>query len=587
MSLTKASYSLISGASVNAADFGFVGDNNTDNATAVQLLTDYVNAIPNPDGQPVTVVFPRGYFKCSTTMHFTRPVSLKGNREFYLHYTGSGNAIRLGPNGLTGLTDTQKYYSVQEMSFEGGTTSGNAIYVSEWITYPSIDKCRFIAFGGNGSWAVFCQYNNWSVYVRDCEFWGSTNNIADTAKRNFVKGPGVSTDGTTLDFWATRINAIDNWVYSGGFNAGGIAYWFTGWKSRIQGGGVEGPSVGVVIGAGCQDVELNGVYFESLFSDPSIPRVIQLSAATGDAYWPTYTTVGRIKLMNVYANMHNTDSLASNGRFLVFHQSVKLVDINIDGLTLVHNGQPVIEFPEIDGHRGINYSNVKLDGNIAANTFLFETKNANLYKPGYDLVAHNYNETPDFSAIVTGITSTAAPLSSNFGTTTLSVESDGTGGSYTMTKIAAVNTLIDPEFYRIGQQQFYGQFTCNSAPTGQTYVQIAFNIDANLTELQNENIVLSFWGRAFNNPVTVSASHVYVNAGLPTSGQNTQTIDVGSWKRYAIQFKLGSIPLGTSIVANESQRVLLFLPINIQFSVALAGVVLSKGDIAIPLSSCR
>lgn len=572
---------------VSAKDFGAVGDGSTDDTVALQALVTYINSIANTDGRPVTAFFPPGLYKYSTTLKFTRPVALVGNQSAYLYYTAaSGNAVQLGPDGLSGYTETQKYYSVNGLGLQGGTTTGYGYYVAPWVLYPSFDRIRINVFGGDGSWAIFCQYNNWSIYVRDCEFWGKTI-AGDTAKRNFFKAAGVALDGVTTDGWASRANVVDCWVYSGGNSAGGIALWLTGWKSRMQGGGIEGPYIGIVVGAGANDIELNGVYYEAIFADAAGPRFLQFSAASGDPYWPTYNTIKRLKLCNVYANMHNTDALASNGVFTYFAQNIQLQDPDVDGLTLVHSGSPIFNFPEIQGHKGVNYRRIKTDGNVGAGTFLFETQYANQYKPGYDLVAHNYVRAPDFSTIATGFTSTAAPINTNFGTSYLTMLSDGTGGSYSGTKVASDNTSGTAyERYRIDQQLNYGLFQCTSAASSQTYCQVLFDLDASLIELQNEVCVLSFWAKAYNNPVTLTATHQYLNAGIQTAFDNSQIVTTAYWARYAMRVTLSSIPLGTSITAGTIQRVTINFPVAAVFAVALAGVVFTKGGIAAPLAAC-
>ena len=56
MSLTKVSYSMITGAPVNIKDFGAVGDGVTDNLVAIQAAHD---ALPATGG---TIYFPPGTY---------------------------------------------------------------------------------------------------------------------------------------------------------------------------------------------------------------------------------------------------------------------------------------------------------------------------------------------------------------------------------------------------------------------------------------------------------------------------------------------------------------------------------------------
>lgn len=65
MSLTKATYSMIDGATVNILDFGAVGDNTTDCTAAIQAAINSTN-------QPLAVYFPAGVYKVTSTITIDR-----------------------------------------------------------------------------------------------------------------------------------------------------------------------------------------------------------------------------------------------------------------------------------------------------------------------------------------------------------------------------------------------------------------------------------------------------------------------------------------------------------------------------------
>lgn len=581
----------------HCSDWGILCDGSDETSKLMAMVSD-INSIPNPSGFQVHVVFGgqsdsyAPVLKFLNTVQFTRPVHLDGLRETYISYLGSGNAFEFGPSNLTGnfLSSTDvnvhKYYSVEGFGASGGTTSKACFYFHPWVLYPSVDFCRFEAFGGNGSWSVYCQYNNWSVYVRNCEFWGKTNSVSDNAnKRNFVGCPGALTNGTRDEF-ATRLNAIDNWIYSGGYTTGGTAYLISGWKSRVQGGGIEGPTTGIIIGAGCNDVEISGVYWESLFSDAvTPPRFMQLSY-TGDPYYPTYQTVQRLRINDAYLNMHNTDALASNGRVLICNSPLKVQKLSIDGMTLVHSGQPALELPDIDGHSVDKIDGVVLDGNVSANTYLLITQYPGVRKPSLISKKKNYNSFQDFSAIVTGA-SGPFPINSSLGASGILVVADGTGGALQATKGSTNNTSgTGYERHRLFQQLEYGYFEKTVVPTGNTFFTVTLDTSAKLMDMQGLPAVLSFVAKAVDNPCAIYANHVFSDISQRTQSLNTATVSTSDWLHYALRFDIPTLAGGVS--SNGTQKIELVLPSgSTLFKLGIAGVVLTVGDVAYPLNWCN
>jgi polygalacturonase len=72
MALTKATYSMIEGASLNVLDFGAVGDGVTDDSVAIQAA---INAIPAIGGE---VYFPGGTYLVNTKIVLKSRLSLIG-----------------------------------------------------------------------------------------------------------------------------------------------------------------------------------------------------------------------------------------------------------------------------------------------------------------------------------------------------------------------------------------------------------------------------------------------------------------------------------------------------------------------------
>lgn len=576
----------------HCADWGIKCDG-TDETAKLLLMASDINAIPNPNGYPVKVVFSGGFdtstavLSFGTTVKFTRPVYLDGCRETMIDYFGSGNAFDLGPANLTGdsVSPTgfvvHKYYVVDGFIAIGGTTSGNCFYFNNYIIYPKVLNCIFKHFGGDGSWAIKFQANNWWAVVEGCSFDAHDITHADDGiKRNFVSCPGVALDGTRDEF-ATRLLAQNNQIFASGWTMGGIGYLLSGWKSRIVGGSIEGMKTDIIIGAGCNDIEIDGNYSEKNYPEEA-SSYIQLSYS-GDPYFSVYPWVKRLKIRETYINLHNTDSNGTPSRFLVFANNVKVQNTHIDGATLVASAHEVLSLPEIPGHSGNIFNGVVLDGDLGAKSLMVDPSYATMYPAGYDMHEKNYAKFTDFSNLVSAV-SGPAPVSGSFGTTGIAVSSDGSGGAYTFTNGASDNSISSGyERNLIGGQKFFGSFRCSSAPSGQTFLVAIFELNALKNELLNNDIVISFWAKANGSTVTVGGLHYMADSGTKTSSQNTQTISIGNWMRYAILIKVPSLPLGEG-AGSVKQAVGIVLPKSSTFDFNIAGLAVNKGGVAIPFS---
>lgn len=110
MSLTKATYSMIDGASVNVLDYGAVGDNMTDDTAAIQAAISTGKS----------VFFPDGFYKCNNLT-----VSTSGQ---VLFATGNARLIKNGNGAL--LTISGTYVEINGLIFDGTGYTGHNISAS-------------------------------------------------------------------------------------------------------------------------------------------------------------------------------------------------------------------------------------------------------------------------------------------------------------------------------------------------------------------------------------------------------------------------------------------------------------------------
>lgn len=593
---------------ITPQDFGVKMDG-TDSTDAINAFVEYVNAIPNTDGIPVGVLFPPGTISYSKDMHFTRPVRIICEGTVF-HYLGSGNAFNMGPydlsgdyNGATGKTPFNKHYSIEGAVFKGGTTSGYAINFAHWVTYCDVSNCEFRAFGGDGSWAVNAEFNNWRVSVRDCLFEAHTDFIADRVNtRNFVRCPGYYEDpvlGKVVDLWSTLLTATNNKVEGVGWSRGGVAYWISGWRTVIEGGANNGMLTDVIVSAGCADVTLLNFYSEKPFGpeEGEVIKCIQLSY-DDDPYFTgskadggagmvdngASTFVKRLTVNGSYANMGQPNHVS---QFIHFSQNVALENFCIDKATFTHYYYPIVTQPEIPGHRNWYIGDVRFDGDLDKISYLIETQYAGVYKPSYSSRVKNLLKVFDASSIVTGFDS-SAPVNTSFGTVGISAISDETGGSIRLTKRATNNTSEGGyERNRLDMQRNAFQLSCITPATSQTYLQMVFEVDISPSKIQGVTSCLSFIAKSYTSGGVLLTGTIVSPSGINTAGDTDVLVaSDGNFYRYFIHFRVEPMTLGANLDSPDKVLVNINLPVGKVFDVDLASLVFTIGDIAYPLAAC-
>ncbi|WP_224688867.1 phage head-binding domain-containing protein [Escherichia fergusonii] len=593
---------------ITPQDFGVKMDG-TDSTDAINAFVEYVNAIPNTDGIPVGVLFPPGIISYSKDMHFTRPVNIHCNGTVF-HYNGSGDAFHLGPddlgpdyNAATGKTPFHKCYSIEGAVFEGGTTSGNAISFAHWVPDCRVFRCEFRAFGGDGSWAIRAEFNNWLVTVSQCVFWGHTDYRQDEVNtRNFLNARGYRDDPTYYkvnDQWSTRVQALDNRLFGTGWRRAGTAYLLSGWKCRVIGGSCEGFLDDIILSGGCNEIEINGFYTEKNFSGDSgeVPVTIRISypgdpfitagyADTLSGVVPTSASawIKRLTVKNCYFNLHNTEH---DARFILFSSNLTLEQFHIDSTSFVHSTHELVGAPEIPGHRDWYIGDIRFDGDNAITNRLIESSFASMYKPSYKSRAINLIKNGSAENIKSGYTGTA-PINTNFGTSGISATSDGSGGSYVLTKIATGNTSDRGyERNRLDMNSAAYQLICTTAASGQTFLQIQWDTSISPIGIQGVTACFSFYAKAYNSSVILNGFLLSSISAVNTQSANTAVVAVGDWFKYSLNFTPAvSMPLGAAVTSSEIVRVSVALPAGTVFAVDIASPVLTIGEVAYPLYAC-
>lgn len=230
-----------------------------------------INAIDNSEwnGKPVTLEFPSGHFKHSVTVKFTRPVVMVSNGDTKLEFTGAGNQIVFGPDGITfngenggidhKLHVTYGFVGKGTFTFTGDLKDHGIVF-NEYVTNPRVIGLRFINYGSEDYYEIKIHGQCWDITVDNIRHSNTQSKAV-----NFLSANGKMKDGT-VDYGNSRLH-IGNDVYLQieGSSAGGVCIDVGGADYRFD-GVAHGWRVTHQLGSFASNPRING-YHETIYSE--------------------------------------------------------------------------------------------------------------------------------------------------------------------------------------------------------------------------------------------------------------------------------------------------------------------------------
>jgi len=184
MALTKASYSMISGAVVNALDFGM-----SPTASAAANKAALLAAINSVAGDGVAIFIPSGTYNCTADITITKlNVTIFGTTTGYRYYGANygGTTINFtsGTNGFNVSTTASDYFCLRDIVLTGNNAVTNGIFSGGCKLFSNITCANFT---GNGLYMT--NFTNSTIVENS----GFTNN-----------GTGVYVDGASTTPYTLR-----------------------------------------------------------------------------------------------------------------------------------------------------------------------------------------------------------------------------------------------------------------------------------------------------------------------------------------------------------------------------------------------
>jgi hypothetical protein len=245
MSLTKVSFSMINGASVNVLDYGAVGDGVADDSAAIQAAINFGNT------NQVAVYFPAKTYKLSST------ITLPG--QVYLYGDGGFNkSVLVGYSASIFNYATLDGCVFEKLSFKAVGTACTAFKQTNLSTFTSNCVWRTCDFFTS---LTECLYGNFILCTIDSNNFGyhGPTTAGQTSHRHiYCKGDPAS--GNTANINRISRNKFYN-AYGGAINES--CYFESGYLLTIQGNTYETNNTRALTLAGMSSIDIQNNWFEN------------------------------------------------------------------------------------------------------------------------------------------------------------------------------------------------------------------------------------------------------------------------------------------------------------------------------------
>ena len=277
--------------------------------TELTAAVNAVNAVANTEhnGRPVYLRFPSGHFKHANTMAFTRPVVFISSGDTKFEFTGTGNQIKFGPDGITfngdsGGIDHRLHVTYGFIGYGLFTFTGNlsadGIVFNEYITNPRILGLRFINYGSESHYMVKLWGQCWDITVDNIRLSNHQSKAV-----NFLSANGKMKNGT-VDYGNSRLHVgRDVYLHIEGTRSGGVCFDVGGADYTFE-GVAQGWRVTHQLGSFASNPVING-YHETIYSE--CEALITYGGTQGDTVVREdhYFDGGVIGATHLYWNAHN------------------------------------------------------------------------------------------------------------------------------------------------------------------------------------------------------------------------------------------------------------------------------------------
>lgn len=542
-----------------------------------------VNAVANTEhnGRPVYLKFPSGYFKHANTMAFTRPVVLISSGDTKLEFTGTGNQIKFGPDGITfnggsGGIDHRLHVTYGFIGYGLFTFTGNlsadGILFNEYVTNPRILGLRFINYGSESYYMVKLWGQCWDITVDNIRHSNDQSKAV-----NFLSANGKMKNGT-VDYGNSRLHVgRDVYLHIEGTRSGGVCL-DVGGADYVFEGVAQGWRVTHQLGAFANNPVING-YHETIY--PECEALITYGGLPGDTVVRDdhYFDGGTIGATSLYWNAHNVSGPEGYPPTSCVFMKPGRSDVVLRN---THIG--VVNLASYDNTK------VLVTTNVIANTPSYGNEYNSIGFPNVRVHQQNAQVQP-----WTPVKKTEILTINGSGRLSRSGSSFTFSGAATNARVfdfweyASTGTAVC-NFYRnllSNDTQFTHEGTTIGivVPTANADAKsLRCVLDKNAFKMQGKMLTLSFMG-VNGNPTVPTSISVNLILVFSSSGGVSRTYSFGSFAfgaSYGLKSFSLNIPFLGLTAADDAKAYLSFeLPTGQTVNVVIANVNLATGNIAV------
>jgi hypothetical protein len=339
MSLTKATYSMISGAPINVADYGAIGDGSTDSSTAINAA---LNACPEYG----SVVFPSGTYIIDATITIPKNnITLEGQNARFLakaatnfeYVIFANTKSNVSVRNLTIDANQTNRISGQNVRFMGGGyTSCTDSYFENCIVKNTLGYASIPAVGLTfGGVCIRCQFINCIAQNCGTLTQGSDGFFASGEANMIIGCDAVNCTDTGFAIESSNASGIVGCIARSCAAAAAITNAVNDDKygnfiTDLSGFDTTGGSgVTGLIQIGCPLSSSAGVLYDTLISNVNL---VSISASTGVGPAINIRKTGTPKAVRVTLNNVNIKNATTQG-ILVDANQVSIRGCDITGTT--------------------------------------------------------------------------------------------------------------------------------------------------------------------------------------------------------------------------------------------------------------
>lgn len=277
-------------------------------AVAARVALPFLIVGPNPSGDPWTY---------STDIFLNVPATLHCDGAT-LAYSGTGDAVKLGPNGLLVTTANPNPYTVDGCTFTNGGTNGvgnmaEGIFVNEFVIQPRIQNNYFHNFGNCTAYSIFLQGENWDTRVINNVSWldGTPPSGFATCANVFLwTNAADPANGSFGDNGQSQITISNNHIQNGSSHTDlrpGV--YLNGLGAKMTDNNIAGFEPNVQIGAYANEATIIHLYGERFTGVGSTIPAIMYGDSTGVR---VANCIDGITIQDSLQNLHHS-SFGING----------------------------------------------------------------------------------------------------------------------------------------------------------------------------------------------------------------------------------------------------------------------------------